>query len=332
MIDGRMKLSGVLVTLGVAVLGGSVLTAVPSAADPSSIDDVRAKVDRLYRQAEQASERYNQAREDLAGARVRHRRLQAAVERQEARVARVRDDVAGDVVAEYEGDGLATASRALLAHDPDSFLGRIVTVAQFQAQRGATVVALAGEADRLDRRREAAGREVDRIERAEAVLAEEKQTVDDKAAEAKAMLGRMEERARARLLEASRSGGRVPLSAVPASGRAAAAVGYALAQVGDAYVYGAAGPSAFDCSGLTMAAWAQAGVGLPHSSSAQTGSGAHVSASALQPGDLVFYYSPVSHVGMYIGNGMVVHAANPGAGVRVDPLYSMPFSGAVRPG
>ncbi len=105
-----------------------------------------------------------------------------------------------------------------------------------------------------------------------------------------------------------------------------------MGQVGDAYVYGAAGPDAFDCSGLTMMAWAQAGVSLPHSSSAQYGSGPHVAASDLQPGDLVFYYSPISHVGMYIGNGMIVHAANPSTGVQVTGLYSMPFSGAVRPG
>ena len=82
--------------------------------------------------------------------------------------------------------------------------------------------------------------------------------------------------------------------------------------------YGAAGPSAFDCSGLTMMSWAQAGVGLPHSSSAQYGSGPHVASSALQPGDLVFYYQPISHVGMYIGNGMIVHAANPSTGVVVS--------------
>ena len=124
---------------------------------------------------------------------------------------------------------------------------------------------------------------------------------------------------------------RMPAS-VPASGRASAAVNYALAQVGDAYVYGATGPSAFDCSGLTMAAWAQAGVGLPHSSGAQMGSGPHISQSQLQPGDLVFYYSPVSHVGMYIGNGMIVHAANPSSGVTTAPVNSMPYSGAVRPG
>ena len=109
-------------------------------------------------------------------------------------------------------------------------------------------------------------------------------------------------------------------------------VDYALAQVGSAYVWGAEGPSSFDCSGLTLMAWAQAGVSLPHSSSGQMSSGTPVSQSELQPGDLVFYYSPVSHVGIYIGNGQIVDAANPSTGVRVAPVNSMPYSGAVRPG
>ena len=117
-----------------------------------------------------------------------------------------------------------------------------------------------------------------------------------------------------------------------ASGGAAAAVAYAMAQVGDSYVYGAAGPDAFDCSGLTMMAWAAGGVSLPHSSGAQMGSGTPVSIDALQPGDLVFYYSPVSHVGIYVGNGQLVHAANPGTGVQLTSVSSMPISGAVRPG
>ena len=97
-------------------------------------------------------------------------------------------------------------------------------------------------------------------------------------------------------------------------------------------MYGAAGPSAFDCSGLTMMAWGAAGVSLPHSSSAQYSGGTKVSTSALQPGDLVFYYSPISHVGMYIGNGQIVHAANPSTGVQVTGLNTMPLVGAVRPG
>src|SRR3954453_18602360 len=101
-------------------------------------------------------------------------------------------------------------------------------------------------------------------------------------------------------LAASRSSPPVSTAGVPVSGRAAAAVHFAMAQVGKAYVYGAAGPSAYDLSGLTMAAWAQAGVSLPPSSSAQMSSGPHIAESDLQPGDLVFYYSPVSHVGMYI--------------------------------
>ena len=102
--------------------------------------------------------------------------------------------------------------------------------------------------------------------------------------------------------------------------------------MGDAYVYGATGDNAYDCSGLTMRAWGAAGVALPHSSSAQMGSGPSVSSSSLQPGDLVFYYSPVSHVGIYIGNGQIVHAANPSTGVQVTGVFSMPLSGAVRPG
>jgi cell wall-associated NlpC family hydrolase len=110
------------------------------------------------------------------------------------------------------------------------------------------------------------------------------------------------------------------------------AVAYALSKVGDSYVWGASGPSAFDCSGLTMASWSQAGVSLPHSSSAQYASGRHISESELQPGDLVFYYSPISHVGMYIGGGKIVNALNPGVGVVISGLHDMPYSGAVRPG
>jgi cell wall-associated NlpC family hydrolase len=79
-----------------------------------------------------------------------------------------------------------------------------------------------------------------------------------------------------------------------------------------------------------MMAWAQAGVSLPHSSSAQYGVGRHVASGDLQPGDLVFYYSPISHVAMYIGNGLIVEAANPGAGIRVSGVFSMPYSGATR--
>lgn len=105
---------------------------------------------------------------------------------------------------------------------------------------------------------------------------------------------------------------------------------YACAQTAKPYVYGAAGPNAYDCSGLTMMAYAQAGVSLPHRAIIQSGMGRSVSESDLRPGDLVFYYSPVSHVGMYIGDGKIVNAANPGAGVTIYPLHSMPLTGMRR--
>lgn len=117
--------------------------------------------------------------------------------------------------------------------------------------------------------------------------------------------------------------------------RAAAAVSYALAQVGDRYVAAAAGPSAWDCSGLTMAAWRQAGVSLPHYSYSQYSSTKRIPLSEAQPGDLVFYFGGgVHHVGLYIGGGKMVHAANPGDGVLVTdilgPWYENYFSGIGR--
>jgi cell wall-associated NlpC family hydrolase len=108
------------------------------------------------------------------------------------------------------------------------------------------------------------------------------------------------------------------------------AVNTALAQVGKPYVWGASGPSSFDCSGLTMYSYAAAGVALPHSSSAQSTMGTPVSRDQLQPGDLVFFYSPVSHVGMYIGNGQMVHASTSGEPVKVVSLDSMPDYNSAR--
>ena len=111
---------------------------------------------------------------------------------------------------------------------------------------------------------------------------------------------------------------------------AAVAVKTALAHVGDPYVWGATGPNGFDCSGLTSYAWAAAGFALPHSSLAQSQMGRAVSRSQLQPGDLVYFYSPVSHVGLYIGHGMMVHARTFGQGVAVASVDMAGYRGARR--
>jgi peptidoglycan DL-endopeptidase CwlO len=308
-----------------------MLVATPTYAKPD-VTSVKARVDTLYHQAEQASERYNQARDSLKQARVQLQALQADLDRQQAKVDDVRQQVAAAVVSQYQGDALSSTTQVLLSKNPNAFLDQLSTVSQYNDQRSQMMADFAVQAKQLEIRQEAAKRQLAQIADTKTKLATEKAEIDKKAAAAKALLGRLQERAAA-AQEPSRSAERVPLTtSVPTSGNASAAVQYAMAQVGKAYVYGAAGPNAFDCSGLTMAAWRQAGVSLPHSSSAQQGFGTPVSASNLRPGDLVFYYQPVSHVGMYIGNGMIVNAENPSAGIRVAPLYSMPFVGAVRPG
>ena len=330
MLNGRTRLT---TALSAIALTGTVCltvnTSSPAQAQPD-IDDVRSRVDHLFEQAEQAQERYNDAKLELDDLNDALSSLQSDEVRQGDQVARVRSDVRDSVIRQFQGQSLSPAAQ-LINDDEKSFLNGLST---FSTVSDLQESLLADYNDQLkayairreetsDRRRQVAALEAD--------LKDEKETVEDKLAEAKSLLSDLEAKQREAIL--SRGGDvRTEDISVSASGRAAAAVHYALAQVGKAYVYGAAGPSAFDCSGLTMMAWAQAGVSLPHSSSAQYGMGPHISESQLQPGDLVFYYSPISHVGMYIGNGMIVHAANPGAGVLVSPLHYMPYVGAVRPG
>lgn len=334
MPHGRKRLASMLACTCAAALVIGVGPAAPTHAEPD-IDTVSERVDRLYHQAEQAQERYHDLQVRLTRLRTELDGLRADQRQQQRRLGAVRSEVEESIVHQYQqGQTVATVSQVLLADDPKAFLGRLSTMSEFNTMQAQLYDDYATELEGLELRTKATTKRTDEIAADESAAEKEKQAVDDKLAEAEDLLSRLKAEERERLAQVSRSSGRtdVDLPDVPASGRAAAAVQFALAQVGKAYVYGAAGPSAYDCSGLTMRAWGAAGVGLPHSSGAQMGSGARVSSSALQPGDLVFYYSPVSHVGIYIGGGQIVHAANPGTGVAVAGVFSMPFSGAVRPG
>jgi cell wall-associated NlpC family hydrolase len=346
--DGRKRITRLLAGFAITALGGSVLVASPSSAEPE-IDDVQARVDRLYHEAEIASERLNEARERLDKAHSRLDALRSDLDRKQTQVEDIRRQVVSSVVAQSQGQAFSSASQVALSQNPDEFLEQLVVVSQYNDQQDQVKSQFARQARQLEMRQQETERQLADIAETKKQLAADKSTIDKKADEATTLLHRLKSEAEARAAERaaqraaaiSRSQSRpsptptptpTPAPAPSASGRAQAAVDYALAQVGDAYVWGASGPDAFDCSGLTLMAWAQAGVSLPHSSSSQMSSGASVSSSNLQPGDLVFYYSPVSHVGIYIGNGKIVHAANPSSGVEVSPVFSMPYSGAVRPG
>jgi cell wall-associated NlpC family hydrolase len=123
-----------------------------------------------------------------------------------------------------------------------------------------------------------------------------------------------------------------PPSSQSTSGAAAKAVKTAQAQIGKPYEWGASGPSSYDCSGLTMYAWRSAGVSLPHSSRAQYESLPKVSRANIRPGDLLFYGSPIHHVGMYEGGGIMINAPETGENVRRDPIARSDYVGAARPG
>ena len=328
MTNPRVRLASLVSGFALAATFGLV-NGSPAQAEPD-IKDVQTQVDRLFHEAEQASERYNDAKIELDQLRKDLGSLQSDQSRAEKSLSGIRSEARQSILRQYTGgNGLDAVSRVISDGDSGTLLEQLSTMASYQQLQQGVFDDYSTGLEALSIRRDAVANRIDQVADLESELADEKSTIDDKLADAEALLDRLKEEERAEIL--SRGGLRVP-SDVPASGRAGAAISYAMAQVGDAYVYGAAGPSAFDCSGLTMMAWAQAGVALPHSSSAQYASGAKVAASDLQPGDLVFYYSPISHVGMYIGNGMIVHAANPGSGVRVAELYSMPYVGAVRPG
>jgi len=121
-----------------------------------------------------------------------------------------------------------------------------------------------------------------------------------------------------------------PATVVADGAAAQTIVDTAMAQRGDPYVWGAGGPNSFDCSGLTSYAYAAAGISLPHSSAAQARMGSPVARGDLQPGDLVYFYSPVSHIGIYIGNGMMVHAPTSGDVVKVGSVDMSGYAGARR--
>jgi cell wall-associated NlpC family hydrolase len=161
----------------------------------------------------------------------------------------------------------------------------------------------------------------------EKVLRDRKAALNKDLAKWKALNAKLKPRA-------SRSGGASgppPVYDGPAQGRARTVVQFAHAQLGKPYVFGADGPGSYDCSGLTLAAWRQVGVSLPHSSRQQLAQSAKVSRASLQPGDLVFFYPDTHHVGIYIGNGKVIHAPTEGQNVKIAGMDTMPVSGYARP-
>ncbi|MGY0492284.1 NlpC/P60 family protein [Streptomyces sp. WG-D5] len=297
-----------------------------------SPDQVRAKVDQLYQEAEVATEKYNGAKEKAHRAAKKVDALQDEASRRTESLNEQRAKLGAVAASQYRTGGVDPSVQLLLSSSPDSYLDRAALTERLGTRQAATVSRVQGELREIDQLREDADNTLDELRAKKAELEAGKKKVKRKLSEAQGLLDRLTpaERTLAPDSErASRTTDRAGLSDAPNS-RAKAAISFAYDALGSPYVWGATGPSAFDCSGLTQAAYKAAGVSLPRTTYSQIDAGQRVPKSQLQPGDLVFFYSSISHVGLYIGGGRMIHAPNPSAPVRIAPIDEMPFAGATR--
>ncbi|MEU1347435.1 NlpC/P60 family protein [Streptomyces sp. NPDC005776] len=323
-----------------ALAGAATAAALPGSAhaDPAPTPaQVKAEVDRLYREAEVATEQYNGAKVKAAATEKSVDALRDEAARRTERLNTAREALGSYAAAQYRSGGLDPAVQLALSSDPDQYLRRASYVERAGERRATEVRTVRRQvADVAQVRAEAAGRLTELATR-RAALKKHKATVRTKLSEARELLARLSpaDRAAFDASEGGRDGAHAdrgaPRGSVQApNARAAAAVAFAYTALGKPYVWGATGPSSFDCSGLTQAAYRSAGVSLPRTTYTQIEAGRRVPRSELAPGDLVFFYSGISHVGLYIGNGQMIHAPRPGAPVRVAPIDQMPFAGATR--
>ncbi|MFE7860397.1 NlpC/P60 family protein [Streptomyces sp. NPDC057403] len=309
----------------------AALGAVPANAAPH--DDTRAEVDRLYEEAEKATQAYDKADETVDTLRREVRDAQDQIARRQLRVNSMREELGSLAGAQYRSGGIDPTVALLFSDDPADYLDKASVLDRISARQAGQLKDLQSTMRQLAQERAEAARKLAELERSRKAVVSHKRTVEHKLARARELLNSLPYAERAAYDRASRSGrDDIPdlSGVVPPDGRAAAAIAAARSALGKPYVWGATGPSGFDCSGLMQWSYAHAGVHLPRTSQEQRFAGRQVPLSQAQPGDLVVYRSDASHVAMYVGNGQVIHAPYPGAPVRYDPVNMMPVSSVTR--
>jgi cell wall-associated NlpC family hydrolase/outer membrane murein-binding lipoprotein Lpp len=340
----RSLLTGV--ALAALIGAGAVVLPYVAGAAPGqpTIGEVTAKLDKLAKQNEVLAEQYNKATADVkadqkAADAAQGEALTAATDFDNAR-ARLRQTV----TAEYESASFSRAGALLTSRDGQSYLDALSTLSLISSHRAEIVAQIQGVHTRAETAQKKATTLLGAAQAKAAALDKQKQKLEADTKKFKDLLAKLTAAqqaayarrntvppatARAAITQAPTAPSTAPKATTTAAQRA---VNYAIQQVGKGYVFAGTGPDAFDCSGLTMMAWAQGGVSLPHQASEQYNYGTHVGASELQPGDLVFLYSPISHVEIMVGPDLAVSAADEALGVRyVHPSQDMQdFVGATR--
>lgn len=327
----------VLTTAAAAAVALSAQAASAAPSAKPSKDEVKSKVDKLYEEAEKATEQYNGAKEKQEKLEKQVSTLQDKVARGQDDLNQLRDGIGTMASAQYRTGSIDPSVQLFLSSDPDDFLDKASTLDQLSGQQVEALKKIQEKQRELAQERKEASDKLKDLAATRTELGKKKKEVQGKLAEAQKLLNSLTAAERAALAaqdaRASRASERNVLSgsSTPASGRAAAAFSAAQSKIGSPYVYGASGPSSFDCSGLTSWAYAQAGVGIPRTSQAQANAGTRIySTSDLKVGDLVIFYGDLHHVGFYAGNGQVLHAPRTGTVVRYESIGNMPFQFGVR--
>ncbi|MFH8614284.1 NlpC/P60 family protein [Streptomyces sp. NPDC017979] len=293
---------------------------------------IKARVDKLYQEAEAATEEYNGAKEQADRARRELDRLRDEAARRTDRLNSTRNALGSIATAQYRAGTMDAGLRIALTSDPDEYLERAALAQRVGDRQAAAVSRVRQQLVGIDQLKRTADRQAAELKARQTELAGHKSSVQRKLAAAESLLAQLTAEQRAAYDAPQDAPSTAAPAAVGATGqRAARAVAYAYGALGKPYVWGATGPASYDCSGLTQAAWRAAGISLPRTTYTQIDAGKRVSRSELAPGDLVFFYPGISHVGLYVGGGRMVHAPRPGAPVRIASIDDMPFTGATRP-
>lgn len=318
-----------------------------TAAEPRerSVAELLTDLQRLYRAVGKATEAYEATEERLREQRARTRRLEGALARARLSLHDSRGAAGRLARHQYQNStGISPYVRLLLARDPQHALDQGHVIGRLARDRADTVGRLTGSEKRADELARRARRALaDRLALTER-RGKERDAVRERLGEVEELLASLSPGELAALAERERAevardqteflasgalgapgGGRTPSAAGDR------AVRYAVEQIGKPYEWGAEGPGAYDCSGLTSEAWAAAGTPVPRTSQEQWARLERVALDELRPGDLVVYFPEATHVALYLGDGMVVQAPRPGARVKVSPIGANPVLGAVRP-
>jgi len=324
------KLSGgaslAAATAALALLVPAADSMAQTTSPPPSLTTLVAQAKQLEFQINALSEQYDGLRIQLSRAQADAQIAEQAAARDATALASGQLAVAQLAAENYMSAGLDPTLQALTAGNPEQFLSQASTITELDQSSGDEVSILSDEESQDQRARQTADQQLATASALAAQLNGKKEAIN-------AAIDQVNSAAMKQAMAIFTQTGQYPDITIPTANTVGAqALAAALSRRGDPYVWGAAGPGAFDCSGLVVWAFAQEAITLPHYTGDMWNSGLRIPRADLEPGDLVFFFSDLSHVGIYLGNGLMVDAPDFGETVRIDPVYWAYYVGAVRIG